>query len=222
MLLLSSIIRKIRLAQLRLRWKRRNRHNHTVPRTLFSLDVVSVGTYTYGDLHVYNYNPARHDNKLHIGSCVSIANDVRFLLNENHHTKTVTTFPVKAIILNQSNVDDALGNGSIVVEDEVWIGCGATILSNVRIGKGAIIAAGAVVTRDVPPYTVAGGAPARVIKKRFSDEITARLMNFRLADIPREVVARHVDLFYKEIATLEDLAEIEALIRQDTVAHSQK
>lgn len=70
---------------------------------------------------------------------------------------------------------EATSKGDIVVKDDVWIGYGSIILSGVHIGQGAVIAAGSVVSHDVPPYAIVGGVPARLIKYRFSEEMTKKL-----------------------------------------------
>ena len=74
--------------------------------------------------------------------------------------------------------------GDIVVGNDVWIGFEAVILAGVKIGDGAIIGARAVVTKDVPPYTIVGGVPAKTIRKRFSDEDIATLMALKWWDLP--------------------------------------
>jgi len=91
--------------------------------------------------------------------------DVLFLLGGNHNIETFSTYPFKVMILGEKK--EAWSKGPIIVEDDVWIGTRAMILSGVRIGQGAIIAAGAVVTKDVPPYSIVGGNPAKIIKYRF-------------------------------------------------------
>lgn len=77
--------------------------------------------------------------------------------------------------------------GNIIVNDDVWIGDSALILSGVEIGQGAVIAAGAVVTEDVPPYAVVGGVPAKVIKYRFRDDVIKELVKIDYAKVDREI-----------------------------------
>lgn len=195
-------------------WRRRNRHNHTRPGTLFPIDTVQVGFRTYGVLNVCNFDSENRENRLVIGDYVSIAGDVKFLLNERHQLRTATTYPLRTRLFGRQFACDASAQGPIVVEDEVWIGYGATILSNVRIGKGAVIAAGSVVTRDVPPYATVGGVPAKTLRIRFSPEVVERLLRIKLAKIPEETIRENIDLFYREIQKPEDLEAIEALYRK--------
>ena len=94
--------------------------------------------------------------KLIVGNYVSIASDSLFLLGTNHQTDTITTYPLHSKLIGRTPMD-ALSRGPIVVEDEAWIGSNAIVMSGVSIGKGAIVAAGAIVTKDVPPYAIVGG-----------------------------------------------------------------
>lgn len=107
-----------------------------------------------------------------IGNYCSIAANCTFLLS-NHLTNRVTTSPYTPIHLfphKQGNVSSFV-RGDIIIENDVWIGANVTIMDNVRIGNGAVVAAGSVVTKNVPPYAIVGGNPARVIKYRFDDEL---------------------------------------------------
>jgi acetyltransferase-like isoleucine patch superfamily enzyme len=94
---------------------------------------------------------------------------------------------------------------SVKIGNDVWIGYRAIIPVNVTIGDGAVIAAGAVVTKDVPPYAVVGGVPAKVIKYRFSPEVIERLMELRYWEMPDEEVKKNLDLFQKQGISVEDL-----------------
>ena len=95
--------------------------------------------------------------------------------------------------MDVQNITSAWDNkGDIIIGNDVWIGYEAVILSGVTIGNGAIIGARAVVTRDVPPYTIAGGVPAKPIRKRFSDDAISALLNIKWWDWPKERIARHI------------------------------
>jgi len=128
---------------------------------------------------LYHY-PINHD-RLIIGRFCSIACGAKFLFTSANHTmKPLSTYPFPIFFeewgLDIKNVASAWDNkGDIVVGNDVWIGYEAVILSGVHIGDGAIIGARAVVTRDVPPYTVVGGIPAKEIKKRFGEETVQKL-----------------------------------------------
>lgn len=86
-----------------------------------------------------------------------------------------------------------------MVDDDVWIGSRATILSGVHIGQGAIVAAGSVVTRDVPPYAVVGGVPTRIIKYRFTEDIIKELLKIDYSKINASFVEIHTDLLYRKV-----------------------
>ncbi len=98
-----------------------------------------------------------------------------------------------------------LGGGGIVVEDDVWIGFGATILSGVHIGQGAVVAAGALVTKDVPPYAIVGGVPAKLIKYRFEQELVRELVDIDYSRLDKQDVREHLDELYSELREKDQL-----------------
>ncbi|MEI6140239.1 MAG: CatB-related O-acetyltransferase [Mariniphaga sp.] len=204
---------KINMFFFKRNWKKSNGHNQTVPITIFPPELVSVGSYSYGCLDVTTYDLNNITDRLIIGNFVSIAPSVKFQLCENHQTRTFTTFPLKTILTKQTSSEDAISKGSIYIKDEVWIGHGVTVHSGVTIGKGAIIASGAVVTSDIPPYTIAGGIPAKVIKYRFSDDVSNRLLKLSLIDLPINVIEKNLDVLYRIISNVEDLDTIELLFK---------
>ena len=128
------------------------------------------------------YHYPIHREKLIIGKFCSIACGAKFLFNcANHTLKSLSTytFPLfyKEWELEKSNITTAWDNkGDIVIGNDVWIGYEAVIMAGVHIGDGAIIAARAVVTKDVPPYTIVGGTPAKEIRKRFDAEVIEQLL----------------------------------------------
>lgn len=128
------------------------------------------------------YHYPIHREKLIIGKFCSIACGTKFLFNcANHTLKSLSTytFPLfyKEWELEKSNITTAWDNkGNIVIGNDVWIGYEAVIMAGVHIGDGAIIAARAVVTKDVPPYTIVGGTPAKEIRKRFDAEVIEQLL----------------------------------------------
>lgn len=156
---------------------------------------IDVGDYTmYNDFvndprdfqknNVLYHYPVNND-KLTIGKFCSIACGAKFIFNSaNHSIKSISTYPFPLFFeewgLNKANVAEAWDNkGDIVVGNDVWIGYEAVILSGVKIGDGAIIGARAVVTKDIPPYTIVGGVPAKPIRKRFSDETITELLKLQ-------------------------------------------
>ena len=128
------------------------------------------------------YHYPIHKEKLIIGKFCSIACGTKFLFNcANHALKSLSTYTFPLFYeeweLEKSNITTAWDNkGDIVIGNDVWIGYEAVIMAGVHIGDGAIIAARAVVTKDVPPYTIVGGTPAKEIRKRFDAEIIEQLL----------------------------------------------
>lgn len=183
-----------------------NNHNQTVAGNIFPTKVVKVGTKSYGMLNIQSFYPEGGELLL-IGNYVSIATGVLFILGSNHQTQTITTFPLHSVLFGPHPLDRE-SKGPIVVEDEVWIGTNAMILSGITIGKGAIVAAGSVVTKSIPPYAIVGGNPARIIKYRFSEEIRDALLPFRLINIPQSILKKKTPLFYKKINILDDAYNI--------------
>ena len=148
-------------------------------------DNVVVGDYTYyHDFNdpfkfeenniLYHYPFINHD-KLIIGKFCSIASGAKFLFNGgNHKSKSFVNYPFSIfndMWNNDLKINESWDNkGDIVIGNDVWIGCEAIIMSGVTVGDGAIIATRAVVTKDVKPYEVVGGVPAKLIRKRFDEE----------------------------------------------------
>lgn len=145
---------------------------------------------------LYHY-PINHD-KLVIGRFCSIACGAKFLFTSANHTQmSLSTYPFPIFFeewgLDVQNITTAWDNkGDIVIGNDVWIGYEAAILSGVTIGDGAIIGTRAVVTKDVPPYTIVGGVPAETIRKRFSDDTISALLKIRWWDWPEERIKQQI------------------------------
>ena len=145
---------------------------------------------------LYHY-PVNRD-RLNIGKFCSIACGAKFLFNSaNHSMESLSTYPFPLFFeewgLDRNDVADAWDNkGDIIIGNDVWIGYEAVILSGVTIGDGAIIGARAVVTRDVPPYTIVGGVPAKAIKKRFSEDTISSLLSLQWWDWSQEKIAENI------------------------------
>lgn len=174
-MIIDKIIAIFSLPLFKIKWHMRNKHNNTFARNKFNMNNVIVGKGSYGGLNILDAGGAI-GYSLRIGNFCSIADEVTFILCGEHHTDTISTFPYKTMWLNTDSFE-AFSRGDVVVEDDVWIGYRTTILSGVKIGKGAIVAAGSVVTKDVRPYAIVGGVPAKMIKYRFSAEIIEELMD---------------------------------------------
>jgi len=112
---------------------------------------------------------------LEIGNFCSIARNVTIFLGGDHHTEWVTT-SVVSDYLGIRGYPQVRTDGNVIIGNDVWIGTEAFILSGLKIGDGAVIGARAVVAKDVPPYSVVVGNPARVVKKRFSEDIINKLL----------------------------------------------
>ena len=148
-----GIYRKGRLYFVRKKWRRQNKHNGTVIKSYVDSSLIECGNYSYGDLDVIASKGIHA--KLIIGHCCCIASDVKFFLTGNHEMKTLSTFPFGVRLFGELPI--GLGNGDITLKDDVWIGQRAMIMSGVTIGQGAIVGAGAIVTKDIPPYAIVGG-----------------------------------------------------------------
>ena len=96
----------------------------------------------------------------------------------------------------------------IHIGNDVWIGARSIIMDGVSIGDGAIVAAGSVVTKDVPPYAVVGGSPAKIIKYKFSQDIIDRLEEIQWWNLPDEEITKVVDLFHVKNPSLEEIAKV--------------
>lgn len=145
---------------------------------------------------VYHY-PINRD-KLIIGKFCSIACGTRFLFNSANHTMTsLSSYPFPLFFeewgLDRKDVATSWDNkGDIIIGNDVWIGYEAVILAGVTIGDGAIIGTRAVVTKDIPPYTIVGGIPATPIRKRFSDETISSLLEIKWWDWSKERIAKNI------------------------------
>ena len=179
-----------------------------VPTKEFDLDRVEIGRYSYGNLNVNMW--AGGTQKLTIGSFVSIATEVLFVLGGVHTYKRISSFPFKSFVLEGSDDADET-RGSIVIKDDVWIATRSMILSGVTVNQGAIIAAGSVVTKDVPAYAIVGGNPAKVINYRFEENIRNQLLEFvDYSKLNNENVKECCDLLYVPI-TDENIIDIKKI-----------
>lgn len=184
------------------KWRKKNQHNGTWIKNLFDIERIHVGNGTYGALYIL-----MHDKKTNVfvGNYCSIADDVTFIPAADHEQINVSTYPFK---VKYCGVDcEATSRGDIVIDDDVWIGHGVTILSNVHVGRGAILAAGAVITSDVPPYAVVGGIPAKVIRYRFSQEIIEKLLTINFEALTVEKIQKNIQTLYTSI-TEQNVQEI--------------
>jgi len=182
---------------------------------------IVIGEYTYyddpDDSENFERNVLYHfpfiGDKLIIGKFCAIARGVRFIMNgANHKLSGISTYPFQIFGAGWEKVmpemEDLPYKGDTVVENDVWIGYEALIMPGVRIGNGAIVSSRAVVTRDVPAYTIVGGNPAVPLRKRFSDEAIAKLEAAAWWDWPIEKITRNLD-----VIVAADIDKLAALAR---------
>ena len=181
--------------------------------TIYLKPVISNPNISIGDFTMYNdfvndpllfeknnvlYHYPINKDKLMIGKFCSIACGAKFIFNSANHTLTsLSTYPFPIFFeeweLDRKDVANAWDNkGNIVIGNDVWIGYEAVIFAGVTIGDGAIIGTRAVVTKDVSPYTIAGGIPAKPIRKRFSENVINTLLEIKWWDWSREKISEKI------------------------------
>lgn len=147
-----------------------------------------IGNYTYGKPTVFSWGEG---TTLRIGSFCSFASGVKIFLGGEHRIDWVTTYPFSALFQDAKRyVGHPASKGNVVIGNDVWIGTEAMILSGVRIGNGAVVAARSVVADDVPAYAIAAGNPARIVKYRFEMKIIKRLEKIAWWDWPLERIRK--------------------------------
>lgn len=156
-------------------------------------DRAEIGDYTYGKPLVFHWE---EETKLKIGKFCSISDEVKIFLGGNHRIDWTTTYPFAGLTGEwpeaETVSDHNISKGDVVIGNDVWIGYGASILSGVTIGDGAVIGAFALVTKDVAPYSIVGGNPAKEIKKRFSEEKIAELLKLKWWNWPVEKIKKNI------------------------------
>ncbi len=187
------------------------------PQIVYLKNVVQNPRISVGEFTIYNdfvhdprdfernnvlYHYPINGDRLTIGRFCSIACGAKFLMNSaNHSLQSLSTytFPIfyEAWGLEPRPADAWDNHGDITVGNDVWIGYEAVVLAGVTIGDGAIVGARAVVTRDVPPYTIVGGIPARTIRLRFPDETVETLLRLRWWDRSPEWIANALPAIQK-------------------------
>jgi virginiamycin A acetyltransferase len=174
--------------------RERNRRNMEVA------DQIVIGDYSYIDGKPNVLSWGRPKYRVTIGKYCSVARDVTFIIQGEHETRWVTTFPFPledevtwGKVAESKRHTYTRSKGDITVGNDVWIAFGATILSGIHISNGAIIAARAVVTKDVPPYAIVGGNPAKILKYRFNKETRERLLKEAWWDWTKEEIVEKMD-----------------------------
>jgi acetyltransferase-like isoleucine patch superfamily enzyme len=136
----------------------------------------SVGRFSYGQPVVLSYGS---HCQVKIGSFCSIARGVTILTGGEHRPDWVTTYPFNILFKKFHNFGDSKPESDVIIGNDVWIGFNVTILPGVKINDGAVVGACSVVTKDVPPYAIVAGSPARLIRKRFDQETIDGLLRIK-------------------------------------------
>ena len=195
--------------------------------TIYLKSTITDPNIIVGDYTMYNdfaNDPTKFENnnvlyhflvnkeKLIIGRYCSIACGAKFMFTSgNHNMTSLSTYPFpifdKEWELNGADITDAWdNNGDIVIGNDVWIGYEAVIMQGVHIGDGAIIGTRAVVTKDVPPYTIVGGVPAKEIRKRFSEDVIAKLIDLQWWNWDDEKVQKNLpDIIKGNVNSLKEI-----------------
>lgn len=208
--LIYELLMKIKLNSFKRKWVKNNKPNQTIPINFFDADMVKVGINSYGELNVISFSKK---SRLFIGNYVSIAQNVTFLLDVEHYTKHLSTYPFRVKIL-ETEKTESFSKGDIIVEDDVWIGYGVILLSGIHIGKGAIIAAGSIVTKDVEPYSIVAGVPAKLKKMRFDKAVENSIRNVKYELLDYNTIKNNIDILYMDIENEEKIELI-----KNTVPH---
>jgi acetyltransferase-like isoleucine patch superfamily enzyme len=173
---------------------------------------VSVGRFTYGARNVFIHTWGEPET-LKIGRYCSIAGNIQVYMGGSHRTDWISTFPFGTVyhdFLKSPRVPGhPKSNGDVVIGNDVWIGYGATIMSGINIGDGAVIGANAHVVSDVPPYAIISGNPAKVIRQRFPAEIINLLLEWKWWEFPH----KEIDGLVNDLCAPPSVEKIEELMR---------
>jgi acetyltransferase-like isoleucine patch superfamily enzyme len=178
--------------------------------------ILLIGKHSYGIEHI-SIRSWGEGADLFIGSFCSIARNQTVFLGGNHRTDWATAFPFGHIFNEVFPTGQINGpghpasKGNVIIENDVWIGEGCTIMSGIKIGSGSVIAAKSVVTKDVAPYTIVGGNPAKLIKERFPQHIAKQLLDIKWWEKSDEEINRIVPLLQDQ-PTEEMLAKIRSAL----------
>lgn len=177
---------------------------------------ITAGDYSYfSDAFFTRHVTHRYDfygDKLIIGKFCQIAAGVNFTMNgANHQRNCATTYPFYMMGWEQPypSLENLQSKGDTVLGNDVWLGENVTVMPGVKIGDGAIIGKNSTVASDIPPYAVAVGNPARIVRERFDKELTSLLLEFKWWDLPPEEIAEIIP-----VLTSPDLNELRAFLKR--------
>lgn len=163
--------------------------------SLIGASPIEIGRFSYGmgNIALFEWGEGA---ALRIGAFCSFAKKITIVLGGNHRVDWVTTYPFGTAYPDELGDRPVPGHpataGDIVIGNDVWAGQGVTIMSGVTIGDGAVLATNATVVKDVAPYEIVGGNPAKAIRKRFDDETIALLLTLRWWELPVETIRQIV------------------------------
>ena len=159
---------------------------------------ITVGQYTYFDEQI-TFGLWQPEDKIEIGKFCSLAKNITIFGGGEHFTTRTSAFPFVLMFAEDrpEQLIDARNKGATIIKNDVWIGLGATIMSGIKIGNGAVIGAKAVVASDVPDYAIAVGNPARVIRHRFLPETIERLLKINWWNWELSKILNNLDLIYQ-------------------------
>ena len=163
-------------------------------------DCLTIGKFTYG-LERNSFIGLSTITPIKVGMYCSFGQNVKFFLNAEHPINLVSTFPLKTLVKQKSpwpNLD-VISKGGIEIENDVWIGANSLIMSGIKISHGAVVGAGSIVTKNVGPYDVVAGNPAKKIKSRFNKKQINSLLRIKWWDWPEEKIIQNIDNFYKDV-----------------------
>lgn len=161
-------------------------------------DYVNLGTGTYG-LDRNSFAGLSPDCPVNIGRYCSFGPEVLIFCRTDHRTDLPSTYPFRSMLGVAGENTDAITRGPITIGHDVWVGARAMILSGVTIGNGAIIGAGAVVTKDIAPFSVNVGVPARTTRLRFKPSQIVELSEIAWWDWPEPQISEQRELFYQDV-----------------------
>ncbi len=180
-------------------WRKLNAHNNTklelIPTSEMFFNRVKVGKGTYGPINAIFSNAS--NESLSIGNFCSIGSGTKFILGSEHQFNSITTFPFKVKYFGYES--EATSKGPIVLKDDVWLGENVLVLSGVTIGQGAVVGASSLVIKDIPPYAIVGGVPAKIIKYRFNDNIIEKLNKIDWEKLKIENLQQYKDTLYENL-----------------------